>query len=74
MLASSQHIALAIGEEVDLQTRLLDDLDEDVDVTQSRMKAATLKVREAAVEVEPSARLSAPLCRLPQCHCSTLAP
>eukprot|EP00983_Pelagomonas_calceolata_P092389 1157657-Pelagomonas_calceolata.AAC.6 len=38
-----QHIALAIGEEVDLHTRLLDDLDEEVDVTQSRMKVATLK-------------------------------
>jgi len=40
----TQHIALAIGEEVDLHTPLLDDLDEEVDVTQSRMKATTLKV------------------------------
>ncbi len=31
-----KHIALAIGEEVDLQTRLLDDLTDDVDVTHSR--------------------------------------
>ena len=43
---SSQHIALAIGEEVDLQTRLLDDLADDVDVTQSRLKAATAKVKQ----------------------------
>jgi SYP5 family syntaxin len=40
-----QHIALAIGEEVDLQTRLLDEIDEDVEVTHSRMRAATIKVR-----------------------------
>lgn len=39
-----QHIALAIGEEVDLHTRLLDDLEEGVEVQQTRMKAATLKV------------------------------
>ena len=31
--SSLQHIAVAIGEEVDLQTRLLDDLQDDVDVT-----------------------------------------
>ncbi|PNH01546.1 Syntaxin-52 [Tetrabaena socialis] len=42
---STKHIALAIGEEVELQTRLLDDLAEDVDVTQSRLKAATARVR-----------------------------
>ncbi len=30
---------------MDLQTRLLDDIDDQVDVTQTRMKAATLKVR-----------------------------
>lgn len=41
----SQHIALAIGEEVTLQTRLLDDLEDDVEVQQSRLKAATVKVK-----------------------------
>lgn len=35
---STRHIALAINEELDLHTRLLDDLDEDVDVTNNRMK------------------------------------
>lgn len=43
---STKHIALAIGEEADLQTRLLDDLDDQVDVTNSRMKAATLRVKQ----------------------------
>ncbi len=40
-----QHIALTIGEEVDLHTRLLEELDEDVDVTHSRLRAATKRVR-----------------------------
>lgn len=40
-----QHIALTIGEEVDLHTRLLEELDEDVDVTHTRMRAATKRVR-----------------------------
>eukprot|EP00798_Chlamydomonas_sp_ICE-L_P020265 gene20265-27019_t len=44
-VTSTKHIALAIGEEVDLQTRLLDDLDEDVDVTNHRMRAATKRVK-----------------------------
>jgi SYP5 family syntaxin len=39
-----QHIAVAINEEVDLQARLLDDLDEHVDVAHTRIKAATLRV------------------------------
>lgn len=43
---STKHIALAIGEEVDLQTRLLDDLADDVDVTHSRLKAATARVKQ----------------------------
>jgi hypothetical protein len=41
-----QHIALAIGEEVDLQTRLLDDLADDVDVTHTRVRAATARVKQ----------------------------
>jgi SYP5 family syntaxin len=31
---------------VDLHTRLLDDLEEDVDVTRSRMRAVTQRVRQ----------------------------
>lgn len=31
---------------MDLQTRLLDDLADDVDVTQNRLKAATARVRQ----------------------------
>ena len=42
----AQHIALAIGEEVDLQTRLLDDLQDEVDTTHMRMRAATSRVKK----------------------------
>lgn len=41
-----QHIALSINEELDLQVRLLDDLDEDVDVTNSRLKAARKRIQQ----------------------------
>lgn len=41
----AQHIAVTIGEELDLHTRLLGDLEEDVDVTHSRLRAATKRVR-----------------------------
>ena len=40
-----QHIALTINEELDLQQRLLDDLDDDVEVSQSRMRAAQKKLK-----------------------------
>ena len=40
-----QHIALTVNEELDLHRRLLDDLDEDVDVTHSRMRAAQKKLK-----------------------------
>ena len=39
-----QHIALTINEELDLHQRLLDDLDDDVEVSQSRMRAAQKKL------------------------------
>ncbi|EPS71742.1 hypothetical protein M569_03017, partial [Genlisea aurea] len=35
---STKHIALAVNEELDLHTRLIDNLDEHVDVTDSRLK------------------------------------
>ncbi|AAD34675.1 ESTs gb/F15498, gb/H37515, gb/T41906, gb/T22448, gb/W43356 and gb/T20739 come from this gene [Arabidopsis thaliana] len=35
---STKHIALAVSEELDLQTRLIDDLDYHVDVTDSRLR------------------------------------
>ena len=41
---TSQHIALTINEELGLQERLLDELDEDVDVTHSRLKQAQKKL------------------------------
>jgi SYP5 family syntaxin len=47
LLVMLQHIALAIGEETELHTRLLDDLGEEVDVTQSRLKVTAHKVRQA---------------------------
>lgn len=39
-----QHIALTINEELGLQERLLDELEEDVDVSHSRLKAAQKKL------------------------------
>uniref|UniRef100_A0A7S0YDD8 t-SNARE coiled-coil homology domain-containing protein n=1 Tax=Polytomella parva TaxID=51329 RepID=A0A7S0YDD8_9CHLO len=45
-VSNTKHIAIAINEELDLQTRLLDDLTEDVDVTQSRLRAATHRVSQ----------------------------
>lgn len=44
-VTSTKHIALAIGEEVDLHTRLLQDLDEDVDHTHTRLKAINQRVK-----------------------------
>lgn len=35
---STKHIALAVNEELSLQTRLIDDLDEHVDITDSRLQ------------------------------------
>ncbi|KAE9591190.1 putative target SNARE coiled-coil domain-containing protein [Lupinus albus] len=35
---STKHIALAVNEELGLHTRLIDDLDEHVDVTDSRLR------------------------------------
>ncbi len=40
-----QHISLAINEELDLQARLLDDLDEDVEVSHSKLRAASKRLR-----------------------------
>lgn len=38
-VTSTKHIALAVNEELDLHTKLLDNLDEDADQTNSRLKA-----------------------------------
>lgn len=40
-----QHVALTINDELDLHQRLLDDLDDDVEVSQSRMRAAQKKLK-----------------------------
>ena len=45
VMCALQHIALTVNEELDLHRRLLDDLDEDVDVTHSRMRAAQKKLK-----------------------------
>ncbi|MED6135284.1 Syntaxin-52 [Stylosanthes scabra] len=37
-ILSTKHIALAVNDELDLHTRLIDDLDQQVDVTNSRMR------------------------------------
>ncbi|KAH1108727.1 hypothetical protein J1N35_012495 [Gossypium stocksii] len=37
-IVSTKHIALAVNEELDLQTRLIDDLDQHVDVSDSRLQ------------------------------------
>lgn len=42
--AVMQHIALTINEELGLQERLLGELEEDVDVSHSRLKAAQKKL------------------------------
>jgi syntaxin of plants SYP5 len=44
-VSSTKHIALAIGEEVDLHTRLLEDLDEDIDHTHTRLRAINQRVK-----------------------------
>ena len=41
----AQHIAVTVNEELDLHHRLLEDLDEDVEVTHSRMRAAQKKLK-----------------------------
>ncbi|KAF3648239.1 Syntaxin-51, partial [Capsicum annuum] len=41
---STKHIALAVNEELGLQTRLIDDLDEHVDVTDSRLQRVQRKL------------------------------
>jgi len=46
VVSSTKHISMAIGEEVDLQNRLLDDLDHDIDTNQWRLKNATRKAKE----------------------------
>ncbi|CAL8461856.1 g1387 [Coccomyxa elongata] len=44
-VTSTKHIALTVNEELDLHQRLLDDLDEDVDVTHNRMRTAHKKLK-----------------------------
>ncbi|GAB4819343.1 hypothetical protein N2152v2_006389 [Parachlorella kessleri] len=44
-VVGTKHIALQINEEADLHNRLLEDLDEDVDVTSSRLKAAQRRLK-----------------------------
>uniref|UniRef100_A0A061RCK1 Syntaxin 8 n=1 Tax=Tetraselmis sp. GSL018 TaxID=582737 RepID=A0A061RCK1_9CHLO len=43
---NTKHIALAINEELDLQNSLLDEFQEDVEVTSSRLKAARRRVAQ----------------------------
>uniref|UniRef100_A0A803PRT6 t-SNARE coiled-coil homology domain-containing protein n=1 Tax=Cannabis sativa TaxID=3483 RepID=A0A803PRT6_CANSA len=42
---STKHIALAVNEELDLHTRLIDDLDYHVDVTDSRLRLYMYKIK-----------------------------
>ena len=44
-VVGTKHIALQINEEVGLHTRLLEDLDEHVDSTSSRLKAAQRRLQ-----------------------------
>lgn len=44
-MISTKHVALAMGEELNLQERLLGDMEEDVDVVHSRLRAVTNKVK-----------------------------
>ncbi|KAJ6747664.1 SYNTAXIN [Salix koriyanagi] len=43
-VTSTKHIALAVNEELTLHTKLLDDLDEHVDVTNSRLQTVQRKL------------------------------
>ncbi|KAL6543125.1 Syntaxin-52 [Orobanche hederae] len=43
---STKHIALAVNEELDLHTRLIDNLDEHVEVTDSRLQSSTEEARD----------------------------
>lgn len=47
-VASTKHVAAAVGEEVDLQTRLLDEVEEGVSSAQERLRAAARRAREVA--------------------------
>lgn len=44
-VATVQHIALTVNEELGLQARLLEELDEDVDVSHSRLRAAQKRLK-----------------------------
>mmetsp|Transcript_579 Transcript_579/g.688 ORF Transcript_579/g.688 Transcript_579/m.688 type:complete len:227 (-) Transcript_579:1341-2021(-) len=46
VVSSTKHISMAIGEELDLQNRLLDDLEDDVDVTDGRLRNATKSIKQ----------------------------
>ncbi|KAF1894684.1 hypothetical protein Lal_00020976, partial [Lupinus albus] len=48
---STKHIALAVNEELGLHTRLIDDLDEHVDVTDSRLRVTLLLITSSAEEL-----------------------
>lgn len=45
---TTKHVALAVGDELDLQARLLDDLDDDVAGTGARLAAAARQLRGVA--------------------------
>ncbi|MEW5311316.1 MAG: hypothetical protein WDW38_003043 [Sanguina aurantia] len=45
-IGHTKHVAIAINGELDLQARLLEDLEEDVDVSHTRIKAVTLRVKQ----------------------------
>lgn len=48
-------IILPAGLQVDLHTRLLDEMEEDVEVHNSRLRAATVKVKRTVFESAPAA-------------------
>nr|TKV98536.1 hypothetical protein SEVIR_9G566201v2 [Setaria viridis] len=45
-VVSTKHIALAINEELDLQTRLIDDLDESVEDTSTQLQRAVRRLKK----------------------------
>ncbi|KAF8780419.1 hypothetical protein HU200_001538 [Digitaria exilis] len=50
-IVSTKHIALAINEEVDLQTRLIDDLDERVEDTSTQLERALKRLKKLNMRV-----------------------
>ncbi|KAF2937000.1 hypothetical protein DAI22_03g018700 [Oryza sativa Japonica Group] len=57
-IVSTKHIALAINEELDLHTRLIDDLDEKTEETSNQLQRAQKKLKSVTTRMRKSASCS----------------